>query len=176
MPNYESLHFMIIRNRRPETPPPATKPPKPETPMTEESVSAAPVFYENPNSQKEKVNGQIENLVQPETSPPPLPSTSPTTSTVQNAPAEERFVDVHSGNGLDGQSRNQTGLTTCPAHRFRGIQWPETATGSTSRKACPNNFSLGKAVWDCVIGEDAKPEWKNNWPDLSSEFKFLFFF
>jgi len=66
--------------------------------------------------------------------------------------------------------KNLTGIAICPAHRFRGIQWPEATPGSTSRKPCPNNFSLGKAVWDCVLGEDAKPIWKNNWPDLSRKF------
>lgn len=51
----------------------------------------------------------------------------------------------------------------CPAHRARGVSWPDTLSGLSAVASCPNNPELVEARWECLEGG----VWRQAWPDLS---------
>ncbi len=182
--DYDESRPSINSRRKPERRVPITAPPtkpsletttmslsrertRPETPFPEEAVSAAPVFYENRNVGSASVTDvSRDGLATSRT----LESSSPSSVEDRISPEEivnEMPIPIDRDVLDQNLNRNESIFSVCPARRSRGIFWLEVPIGSIGRRPCPNGGENGHATWECVLGRDSEPVWKNNWPDLS---------
>ena len=142
---------------------------RPETPFPE--VSAAPVFYENhhgpgylaPETTTTSQDGLATARIEPLTTQPTLIES--------NIGSEEMINEMQIGSDVrdvvETGSKNVSSRDFCPARRSRGIAWPEVGVHAQARRPCPPGAEKGQAIWECVMGREGRPEWRNDWPDLS---------